>query len=67
MSARHSPTQSGSSSVTLEIPLRKLKQLFSTGQLCPSEVRCADCNSKLIIQRLCLETCTHHFCGRNPE
>ena len=65
MTISHTALLSSTASVTLEIPLGKLKELFFAGQLRPGDIRCVDCASKLIIQRLCLEACVDHCCGRS--
>jgi len=63
MTISHTALLSGTASVTLEIPLGKLKELFFTGQLRPCDIRCVDCASKLIIQRLCLEAWANQCSG----
>ena len=43
--------------VQIEIGIEKLESLFSKGQLCASDFRCLNCESKKCIWNLCLTSC----------
>lgn len=43
--------------VQIEIGIEKLESLFSKGQLCTTDFRCLNCESKKCIWNLCLTSC----------
>ena len=43
--------------VQLEIGIDKIESLFNQGDLCASDIRCLNCESKKCIWNLCLSLC----------
>ncbi len=46
--------------VRLELEAGILQRLLDKGELCVSEFRCLDCNSKRCVWKLCLMNCGKH-------
>lgn len=44
--------------VHVAVPVALLRRLIGSGSLCAAEVRCLDGESKLRLQRICLENCS---------
>ncbi len=47
--------------VRLELEAGILQRLLDKGELCVSEFRCLDCNSKRCVWKLCLMNCGKHM------
>lgn len=47
--------------VQIEIKIDKLESLFSKGEICATEIRCLNCESKKCIWSLCLTSCARRM------
>ena len=49
--------------VQIEMSVEKLESLFNKGELCATDFRCLNCESKAFIWNLCLTSCARRMQG----
>ncbi len=60
-------TKSSNNNLRFEISAEKMNELLTQRQICVTDIRCLDSNSKQCLKNLCLKTCLYNLNSQQRE